>query len=513
MPYQPHGYWAAEHQLFANLRIKMNKKLNLLFVFSICLLLVTQTAHADFRKAIDFYIARDGEAMLKEVQDAVDKKNSDGLILFLRVMGDDAAASNHSPVTYEADSTLRQILSKPQWDKLRGLLAEVAKNSTADVQYDLRASSQFWSDFYREYLNKNRSSDTTIAADKPLTNAEYTEAKQKIIAEYIQRGSKHAKLQSDDIFVRAEAGDPLSQLQLGLKYLNSKYGDEGCNLSQDQLCKNRDGTKGYSWLKRAVKSYELSPSADIDVLAYEMCQVLRENAKGDQEMLRQAYLWAFVGINYTMHKSRACITDMLKAGELKRIDPELANVWGRAWLDREDQERLNLVYQARPLPSLIVEVRNEITSQDLPVFIAYPGLAATVFEDGRVMDMNQETILMQVPPSTVKAFMTELRSIGFWDWSFRELAFDWCNHGECEGRKTPLRAMARYGKEVKRLMLESIYLDPKSIIAQRMAKLVLLREKYFPYQTKACSFAKSEPYIQACKKPPLAVWHKILEGN
>lgn len=490
----------------------MNIKSNLILTLIFSLLLFAQTANADFRKATDFYIARDGTTMLRQVQDAVDKKNNDELMLFLRSMGDDAAASNYNSMTHETDSTLREILTKPQWDKLRGLLVQAAESSTVDVQYDLRTSSQFTSDFYREYLNKcsdkNRSASINIANDRPLTNTEYFGAKQKIMTEYIQRGSKHAMLQSDDIFVRAEAGDPLSQLQLGLKYLNAKS-DEGCRLSpQDPLCKTKDETKGYSWLKRAVKSYELSSSADIDALSYEMCQVLRENANGNQETLRQAYLWAFFGMDYTNNKSFSCLDQMHKAGELRDIDPAFDKAIERRW---DDPEKLNLLYQAKKLPTWIEDVRNEITPHELPVFTAYPGLATTVFEDGRVMDVNQEVVLMRVSPDTVKAFKTELKNMGFWDWNFRGFGFDMCMHGECEGRKTLLRAMTRNEKKVKRLMFQSIYLDPKSIIAQRMAKLVLLREKYFPYQTKVCSFAKSELYKQACKKPPLAEWHKILE--
>ena len=51
----------------------------------LCLSVVT-TAHADFRKALDAYQARDGATMLKEVKDAVDKKNDDGLILFISLL-------------------------------------------------------------------------------------------------------------------------------------------------------------------------------------------------------------------------------------------------------------------------------------------------------------------------------------------------------------------------------------------------------------------------------------------
>ena len=45
-------------------------KTYLQFAASISLLLITQTAYADFRKALDAYQARDGATMLKEVKDA-----------------------------------------------------------------------------------------------------------------------------------------------------------------------------------------------------------------------------------------------------------------------------------------------------------------------------------------------------------------------------------------------------------------------------------------------------------
>jgi hypothetical protein len=226
-------------------------------------------------------------------------------------------------------------------------------------------------------------------------------------------------------------------------------------------------------------------------------------------------LWAFVGINYTVHKSQSCITDMLKAGELKRIDPELANVWGIRSV-KSDEVRLNLTYKARPLPTWLSDARNEIKYKQSPIFNisattpVYYGFS--VFEDGRVTNFRQDIVLMQVSPDTVKAFMAELRSLGFWDWNFRDLSFDYS--GMCEytcPKITSVQIMTRNGKEVKKILLESASLYPKNIITQRMAQLVLLSEKYFPYTSKVCGFAKSEYFKQACKQPPFAVWQKIIE--
>jgi TPR repeat protein len=479
-------------------------------------LLASPPVYADFNKALDAYVARDGKTLLEEVKDAVDKKNNDGLLLFLGAMDGDSAASEYNSTTHRTDSTLREILSKPQWNELRGLLAQATESSTVEVQYDFRSASQFYQDFFREAINQNSDKITADGAadieERPLTNAEFSEAKKKIMNEYIQRGSKHAMLQSDDIFVRAEAGDPLSQLKLGLKYLNAKS-DLGCGLTTpDPLCKARDEAKGYVWLKRAVKSYELSPKDDIDVLSFEMCQVLRENANGDHEALRQAYLWALVGMDFTVHESRSCLGRMHLAGELKGVDPVLDAEFGKPV---GDQERLEALSHARPLPAWIVDARNEIATLDLPVFTSY---SRSIFEDGRVMDMNQEKVLMRVSPDTVKAFLAELKSIGFYDWSllnYDGLPFYFCFDNFSRCNVTHLQVTARNGKDVKRFLFETQEVfKPKFVITQRMAQLVLLIDKYFPDSRSSydsCSFAKSEVWKQACKKPRLEYWHKILE--
>lgn len=125
----------------------MKLKTNFGFIFSVSLLIVSQTANADFRKAFDAYIARDGETMLKEVKDAVDKKNNDGLILFLNAIKIDESTSwkmsFNDSYREKIDrpkilTTFETILNETQQKEIKSLINEAAQNSTVDVQFRIQ---------------------------------------------------------------------------------------------------------------------------------------------------------------------------------------------------------------------------------------------------------------------------------------------------------------------------------------------------------------------------------------
>lgn len=238
-----------------------NTRLKAWLSFTAMLLCLTATtAHADFRKALDAYIARDGDTLLKEVKDAVDKKNDDGLMLFLMATNMDAATSDYDETTKQSKSTLRAILPQPKWDNLRDLLTQAANNSTVDAQYYLIANSQF-----------------------------RAEPNAKITMDYVAKGSRLAMMQST-LLNRAEADDIGAQLALGFRNLNydNEYGCE--KQSKDPLCQTKNEAKGHYWLKRAVKTFEMSGNADFDLLPSVMCEFYRKTANGDQAKIKQAYL-------------------------------------------------------------------------------------------------------------------------------------------------------------------------------------------------------------------------------
>lgn len=107
---------------------------------SLVLLAITTcvSAHADFRKALDAYIARDGTTMLKEVKDAVDKRNDDGLILFLNALVIDYSSSKNGSrniYTSSTKSTYEAILTDEQQQSIRTLLDQAAEGSSPKAQW------------------------------------------------------------------------------------------------------------------------------------------------------------------------------------------------------------------------------------------------------------------------------------------------------------------------------------------------------------------------------------------
>ena len=102
----------------------MNNKLNIITVLTVGFLLISQTAHADFRKALDAYMVRDGATMLKEVKDAVVKNNDDGIILFLGIL-------KQHPRTW------RPTLNETQVTELFESLGKIAIKSSLQAEYQL----------------------------------------------------------------------------------------------------------------------------------------------------------------------------------------------------------------------------------------------------------------------------------------------------------------------------------------------------------------------------------------
>jgi hypothetical protein len=130
----------------------------------ISLLLTTQTAHADFRKALTAYQNRDGKTMLAEVQDAVNKKSDDGLVLFLSnlhfdnvlttstlYVGENEKKTIYPPTKMnKPNTTLEKLLTPSQAESLFQKLNDVAQLSTLDAQYEYLLLR--YGDFYPNYL-------------------------------------------------------------------------------------------------------------------------------------------------------------------------------------------------------------------------------------------------------------------------------------------------------------------------------------------------------------------------
>ena len=440
----------------------------------ISLLLITQIAHADFRKALDAYQKRDGTTMFKEVKDAVDKKNDDGLMLLLMATNMDAATSDYDETTKQSKSTLRAILPQPKWDEMRELLVQATNNSTVDAQYYLLTSSQFRAD-----------SNTKITTD------------------YVAKGSQLAMLKST-ITHKAEAGNLEAQLALGFRYLN--YENEfGCEKqSKDHLCQSKDEAEGYYWLKLAVKTYETSGNADYDLLPSVMCEFYRRTANGDQAKLKQAYLWSLKGLNEratgVSSYSMSCLHHMSDSQELKIIAPQL---YGKEFGGTDFN---SIVYRAelKMLPDLVQEVRKEIVKEELPVFIYYDGQELDVYANGRVLfgfANHPKDLLLKVKPKVVKAFLADIKKAGFNEWTTVNSSTGNCSDHRC--KTSDMYVTLREGAKVKRIFFSILpeYLlggEQASSNRKRMAVIRTLVNKYFPTQQLCCKLGNSEQKKQAC---------------
>lgn len=450
-------------------------KSHLLIVASISLLLITQAAHADFRKALDAYQARDGATMLAEVKDAVDKKNDDGLMLLLMATNLDAATSDYDETTKQSKSTLRAILPPPKWDEMREMLVQATNNSTVDAQYYLLTISQF-------------STGTTI----------------KLANEYHLKGSRLATLDSPlaSITNKAEAGSLEAQITTGFRYLN--YERFLCEKQvNDPACQAKDEIKGKNWLKKAVINNETSGNIDFDLLPSVMCEFYRKTANGDQFKLKQAYLWALKGLNERAADtsySMSCLHHMSDSREFKTIAPEL---YGKEYGGSEFN---SIVYRAElnELPDLILKVRKDIKKTELPVFSYYIRQGLDVYADGRVLfgfaDYPKD-LLVKVKPKVVKAFLTDIKKAGVFEWATKNSSTGSCSDHQCQ--TSDMNVTFRDGNKVKRLFFSILpeYLlqgEQASSNRNRMAIIRTVTNKYFPTQSLRCNLGNSEQRKQVC---------------
>ena len=495
-------------------------------------LMTSSIALADFRKALEAYQKRDGSAMLVEVKDAVDKKNDIGLMLYLSALDLDFTTSEHNPVVNEMNTTYNSILTQPQQEEMLSLLIDATSNSTADSQYFLMMRTPFRRQLgYRKYINPKQSqalsgslSQEEIDAIHKLNGYDYSAILGKASAEYAEKGSNLAifemyigsqraenpkklePLQRHEYWLTkiAESGHPNAQLQLGLKYI-SYMGDYGCELlSKEPICQSKDESKSHYWLKRAVKSYEISAYADFSEYARTMSAYFTSTANGDKEKLRQAQLWD------SMRKP-----SWSSAGSMQ--------------------------------PDWVVEARKALAKENAPVFTYYfsdttyaifgdeKRYELALYADGQVkagfssrpvegiLPSNLD-LLMKVSPKVMRSFFSDLKKIGFYDWLLIPTHPGFCDM-YCP--TTDMQITTRNGVNVHRIILGDWQLKDldendiakskmtevrvaevkkyientkKSELNMRMAKIKVLVEKYFPTKQLRCELGNSDKAKQACLK-------------
>lgn len=489
----------------------------------ISLLFITQTAHADFRKALDAYQKRDGATMLKEVKDAVDKRNDDGLILFLMVMNLDSITSNKQSLSdaspqlvngQKKQTTFVSILDESQQADVNKLLDAAVHNSNIDTRYlyHFKRLSKFTS--------QNRNQDEVVEELEYLATNGSADAAVELAQWY---GSSRVLLPETarQWFIKAaELGDTYNSVSLAFIYLGypashwlSKDNCEHLKINGD--CVEKDIKKGSFWLKQAIKNVDKNP-VYMRKFALDMGNMLSgHKLDGVKTDYRQAYVWYLLALN-SPDFSGSGVSDKTIFNAIKSMHdnnlllsaaPDLERVW------YNEAKRNQLLYPKKlsQLPNLLLLEKQQSNSNFNPVFTyvrATDGLPykLEVFKDGNVklgLDHFAQKVTsnyMKVSPQKVTEFLKELRSLGVNSWqlssTLRADSSYWCN--VCVGNDN-MFTIQKLGN------IDSTYYmgydrndkaDAKTDI--KIAQIFALVEKYFPTELLRCNIGNSETYNREC---------------
>lgn len=497
----------------------MNNKSNIITALTVSFLLTAQTANADFHKALDAYIARDGDTMLKEVKDAVDKKNDDGLMLLLMATNLDAATSDYDETSKQSKSTLRAILPPPKWDEMRELLLHATNNSSVDAQYSLLKSA-----FGKDVVIKRLQDAQIKRGEESKASYSLHEIKQGYDAIERDLSDKGLITSGSDIVKRAETGDHLAQQFIGLAYLHytGEYIGACGSYPNYPACKSKDEAKGYEWLKRSALTYERQglPITFLGGTDYSiaMCDFYQSKPNANTSDLKQAYLWCLLGFNSGSTNAATILTKMNQSGKLKIAAPDwYKKVWstGKYW------EEKRKVYEVKEWPKLLVEARKEVAHETTSIFNyrfrddGYGVYELDIYADGHVFIKDQQltepkVLFTTVQPKTVKKFITDLRKIGFDRWSLS----DGGSACDMPCKFTETSVMLRTNNTPRRIYFfsDSMQLERDATRTNmiREAQLKVLVDSYFPTKQLRLQLGNSDKI----KQPLLAretEWNELAK--
>ena len=508
---------------------------NLLCTTLLCisLLLTTQAAHADFRKALTAYQNRDGKTMLAEVQDAVDKKNDDGLILFISAIKHDRITSKKTSLTTscyetkicsELHTTFETILDKKKQIRAVDLINTFEKLLKPDAQFQLLYESQIIS-------------TGTFQPNQQVKKLEDIANGGSLDAIRMLQGIQSEKdLEKDSYWMHkaAKYGNTEAQMALAFKYLH--YVVSGISVSQEEcklqdnatFCLQKDDVKGLFWLREAIKS-SLVNQVNLRMVAFHTANILNSNILNQPKNSTEIYRWYLVGLNspdfgwhYGVNKTKFIdgLQSMYNSGDLKIANPKLAADW-------ENVEKRNqhiYLKQFNQLPTWLASKKNKsfknppaliyenlnIASYRLSIYkngkvdLAL-GSASNFFNDNRIFTIDSS--YLKTTPLKIKQFIKELNQLDFENW---QLNATQKSDGDyyCDACPSDDHLLTfNQGIKEKSVYLGYPFYLPESYTTnknidfpskQRVAKLVLLLEKYFPTIKLRCELGNSASYKYAC---------------
>jgi hypothetical protein len=545
----------------------MNIKSTLIAALSIGLLFITQIAHADFRKALDAYIARDGATMLKEVKDAVDKKNDDGLMLFLNTIAIDETTSFRSKLYFNrkdtpiiSKMTLEEILDKDQKFELIKLLNNATQNSTPHSQYFLLTQTIFQnevlllnSEKYRNSINELNDSFVNNKKSQKEIDDQIWSIKQDLLLklgqEYASKGvlyaiedvyrnvsslsenkaRKNIELEQDRERWKlklAEAGDPFSQFSVGLNYLNNT-GDYGCSKELNTpLCKNKDETKAWYWLKKAAKGYYDYPlllpisgagyndECCLSFFANQLGDLIVKQYQNNPKQIQQAYLWYSLALNSPNRNAPIYEDKLFKLQS--RVDKNFSSYVVRSG----EKAKANNLKLTTKTPDMINNINSKSNKGNTPIFsytvMDYLNYRLDVYQNGkvyiefskfefsghRILGSNRD-LLIEVSPTQIKQFLKDIKAVGYYDWPVSQPSYgvDYQNYDDLSVANSKDVLAIVYDGKTRRMVYMSEALNypvKDQLRSKRINQLEVIVEKHFPTIGLRCKLSSSKIYIKEC---------------
>ena len=504
----------------------MNIKSTLIAALSITLLFITQTAHADFRKALDAYQKRDGASMLKEVKDAVSKKNDDGLILFLNALVIDYSGSKMADKnihTSAIKSTHEQILNDSQQKQMRKMLDIATSNSTAMSQWILLSYPNF----------SRRLRPAWIGWQISGNYNDWGKLRKKELIKLANNGSADAArelfyLNQNDFKTgyiewmkkSAELGDPEMAISLGFKYLNwpsdQYYSNAGCDEEYNKInCLSYDQAKAMTWLQKAT-DYIVKRPMYFSGFMREMGDYELSTHKNKKTNPKKAYLWYLWGINSLTNAGNDFGTEemflkrlqkMKDAGQLALVVPELDFAWS-------DSNQRNAILHPKVInqfPDLISKTNNEKEILFEYIRTGIVQYCLTVYKNGEVKlhflwngNCSQTNeVFMKKSPKEIEDFINELEKLNVYDWTLSSPYYgkdQVCRDGDIDGCLSNNYLVSLNTGKFNKIIIMSQHrekiVDMKK--AQNVSTLSDLVEKHFPTKKLRCEISSSESFNIQC---------------
>ena len=522
---------------------RLGVKMLLSLITAVSLMTLAPSSHADFRKALDAYFARDGVTMLREVRNAVESGKYDGFILFLSMLERDSVFSQNSAfilndenigrrkpiektmgIYGEDDIPWRSILSQGESKEFLDLLQKASEGSALESQFRLINLRSPYGIYDMVDYTEISKVDVSKRSGSNIYRNHYTLLARKGYSEILyfltQFGvaSKEEKERRVQDFLNSTHTRSLLLRAVGLLTQNTNKATEaeGLHLMKSALSRP-DASYFYADIAEQMSAYYLK--------------------RGDKASLKQAYLWALVELTQGQpyydrdyFKPIKSLVAFKRADGFKKIGlTSLDMAWNKntptqQWDYRNLPDELKGIRQIE-MPELISKNQDinlktqpvlsfhrfNYDAQIVPFGISAKNYLIDIYADGRVnlsvgarfdRTQNQETLLI-LPQRELNDLLADSDRLGIENVPLSTLTKANCGLGGCSedysklGGSSSTYYITKRNQAGQRTVIYYL-IDNVEELPIFPAKVFELLEKRLHTQQYRCGSVKDRAYYKLC---------------